>query len=534
MRSTLIPSLVILAFLFCSCSKEHEQEIVPGGESTGIDAVMTTSPMQWIISDNVKMRWDGVSYQSAQTCESLQKEEGGYCGKISEYHSGKELFVFAASDGDFVNKNSVAFRTEIPSVQSGRIENTLFYSAIHTSKILTKQSGDKVTSIEFNADLSPFFAVLKMTIPKSFGFTQLRVQAESAIAGTVQLCPDKTWGTIGSSGFMYRPTGTHMNQNTTVTVSDNGNVLADEVYVVLLPDAYDSQAAEYYCSTQSLKFILKGEAGEFSFEKSIEDRIYRSELYDPGSIISIDVALKVQDCLRTPAVVLDSALVANSIMQGAEYYFVTGTAGFDDMPDPTDTDSRLTSAGITVPVQNKSDRLYVKVLGRSEGCEDVYLKALVRNWKFDVNYIAPQELVSEYDGLKLSLGSNFSNELCTDARIGYLGVTKGKAEIVPELSGSGWLNANFFSGSFGTTFWMYQNGKQLYRIDMPEKTYYSDNDIIKSVSLSTLDRSDALSCEWSYRLWLRNMILLEQTVYTPEQHEGDISIEDFEGNINYN
>lgn len=69
---------------------------------------------------------------------------------------------------------------------------------------------------------------------------------------------------------------------------------------------------------------------------------------------------------------------------------------------------------------------------------------------------------------------------------------------------------------------------------MPEKTYYSDNDIIKSVSLSSLDRSDALSCEWSYRLWLRNMILLEQTVYTPEQHEGDISIEDFEGNINYN
>jgi hypothetical protein len=333
---------------------------------------------------------------------------------------------------------------------------------------------------------------------------------------------------------MYRPTGTHINQSTTVTVSDNGNVLADEVYVVLLPDAYDSQASEYYCSTQSLKFILKGEAGEFTFEKSIEDKIYRSELHDAGSIISIDVALKVQDCLRTPAVVLDSALVANSIMQGAEYYFVTGTAGFDDMPDPTDTDSRLTSAGITVPVQNKSDRLYVKVLGRSEGCEDVYLKALVRNWKFDVNYIAPQELVSEYDGLKLSLGSNFSNELCTDARIGYLGVTKGKAEIVPELSGSGWLNANFFSGSFGTTFWMYQNGKQLYRIDMPEKTYYSDNDIIKSVSLSSLDRSDALSCEWSYRLWLRNMILLEQTVYTPEQHEGDISIEDFEGNINYN
>ena len=534
MKRVLFTIVVLFSFFSVSCTKEKGQGTDSGADVSGIDVVMTASQMPWPISDNIKFRWSGVSYASAQECECLNAAGGGYMGQFSNYHAGKKLFGFAADDGNFVNKSSMAFRTEVSSSQTGRAEDTFFYASVDTDKIDAKETGGKVTELQFNTELKPFFAVLKMTIPKSFGFTQLRVQAESAIAGTVQLSPDKTWGTIGSSGFMYRPTGTHMNQSTTVTVSDNGNVLADEVYVVLLPDAYDSQAAEYYCSTQSLKFILKGEAGEFSFEKSIEDKIYRSELHDAGSIISIDVALKVQDCLRTPAVVLDSALVANSIIQGAEYYFVTGTAGFDDMPDPTDTDSRLTSAGITVPVQNKSDRLYVKVLGRSEGCEDVYLKALVRNWKFDVNYIAPQELVSEYDGLKLSLGSNFSNELCTDARIGYLGVTKGKAEIVPELSGSGWLNANFFSGSFGTTFWMYQNGKQLYRIDMPEKTYYSDNDIIKSVSLSTLDRSDALSCEWSYRLWLRNMILLEQTVYTPEQHEGDISIEDFDGNINYN
>ena len=69
---------------------------------------------------------------------------------------------------------------------------------------------------------------------------------------------------------------------------------------------------------------------------------------------------------------------------------------------------------------------------------------------------------------------------------------------------------------------------------MPAKTYYSDNDIIKSVRLPELDKSDALSCEWSYRLWLRNMILLEQSPYVPAQGGGDISTEDFDGNINYN
>jgi myo-inositol-1(or 4)-monophosphatase len=96
-------------------------------------------------------------------------------------------------------------------------------------------------------------------------------------------------------------------------------------------------------------------------------------------------------------VVLDSVVVETSLRQGTEYYFITGSKGFDDMPDPTASDARLTSAGIGIPVQNSSDRLYIKVLGKCEGCEDVYLKALVRNWKFDINFIAPKNLVTEYD-----------------------------------------------------------------------------------------------------------------------------------------
>ena len=57
---------------------------------------------------------------------------------------------------------------------------------------------------------------------------------------------------------------------------------------------------------------------------------------------------------------------------------------------------------------------------------------------------------------------------------------------------------------------------------------------MKLVRLSELETSDVLTCEWSYRLWLRNIILMEQAVYVPEQSEGDASIEDFDGNINYN
>jgi hypothetical protein len=71
---------------------------------------------------------------------------------------------------------------------------------------------------------------------------------------------------------------------------------------------------------------------------------------------------------------------------------------------------------------------------------------------------------------------------------------------------------------------------------MPAKTYYSENDIMKSVRMGQVSPSQAVTCRWSYRIWLRNMILLEQAPYTPASYgvgDGDASIEDFDGNINY-
>lgn len=801
---------VISLALCWSCSKEPGQQ---GGNANGdgdirvqmtaqADEVVTRlnlngTVFSWDEGDCVRLRWADPSYTSADECEILTATRDGQAaifeGTFSSYKEDANLYAYYSNGGAFASKKSVTYRKEIPSAQTGSLvdlkDNLLFYSWIKKAGIKLEKAGDKVTGMKFSAVMSPLFAVLRINVPKSLGYTSMTMEAASAVAGHIQVSPQRTWGTIGSDNFMYRPTGTSLTQSTEITVSDNGAVLGDDVYIVVAPDAYDAEASNYCCSTQILKFTLSGPSGEVSFEKELSGRIYNGTLKDlgavPGSMQPLEsaklcllaendlkvsvadtveytdyyyeigtseancatpttsspkfyakygfevpalntcnthyikvlvrksmpyvseviakgylrhwtfgedspvadavcrhatllpdvgdtyqvggmnlyrtnatsvsvtkhsdhivmktcylamnarvhndsygwmyfrvnknydrgyklyndnatygttainghqvtasvgkdsadpyaqksfvwelgnvskgfqcglrgdgihayyamafletgdnvvtpvkkdlqAALKVQDCADVPAVVLDSVKVAASLEQGARYWFITGTDGFDTMSEPTDSDAPLTGAGIAIPVQNKCDRLYIKVLGRCEGCEDVYVKALVRNWKFDINYIAPTELVSEYDGLTMTLGSNFSDEKCTDARIGYLGVTKGKAEITPELSGSGWLNANFFSGSYGTTFRMYHDGNQLYRIDMPAKTYYSDNDIMKSVRLSSLDKSDVLSCEWSYRLWLRNMILLEQTPYTPVQYGGDVSIENIDGNINYN
>ena len=798
--------------LFCSCAKEPEQNGGAGGFGDGIYVRMTASAedvltrmnlagtvFSWEKDDAVRLRWADPTYQNTTDCETLYARESGasalFEGSFSTYKEDANLYAYYSEDGTFVSKTSVAYRAHISSQQTGRLEdvadNVLFYSWIKKATITLKKTGDEVTGMEFSSRMSPFFAIVKINIPASLGYTSLKMEATSAIAGHVQIQPQKTWGSIGSSGLAYRPTGTGLVQGTSVTISDNGNVLGDDVYIVVVPDTYDQEKANYCCSSESLKFTLTGPDGEVSFEKSLNGKIYNGTLKDLGSIPgsmfplkearlclmgdnvlkatvadtlencefyyeigkteadcpaptvastrfyakdgfeipventcnshfvkvlarktlpyisevvskayvrnwtfgkdspvadavsrhanlfpnvgdtyhvggmdlyrtnsnpvgvtmnddhlvmmtcylamnaqvqndshgwlyfrvngnykrgyklyndnatfgtvtyngkpvtasvekdaedpfgqrsfvwdlgevkkgfqcgvrgdgthayyamafmetgdnvtspvkgSIDVALKVTDHEDVPRVVLDSVSLSKSIAQGARYHFLTGSDGFDAMADPTPNDSVLTAQGISIPVQNKTDRMYIKVLGQCEGCDDVCLKAVLRNWKYDINYIAPAALETEYDGLTLTLSKMWSDTTYTDNRIGYMGCQAGNVAITPELEGTGWLNANFFAGSFGTTLWMFNGEEQLYRIDMPAKTYYSENDIMKSVRTGQVSPSQEVICRWSYRIWLRNMIFLEQAPYTPASYGvggGDASIEDFDGNINY-
>ena len=450
------------------------------------------------------------------------------------------MYAYHAAEGAFVSKSSAAFRANVPSEQSGRLDDisdyALLYSTIKKEDIALQGTESRASSVNMTGSMQPFFAVLKLGVPSSFGYTQLKMEASGAVAGHVQLNPQKVWGSLGSGGFAYRPTGTGLSQKTSVVISDNGRVLGDEVYVVIAPNVYDETIGNYCSTAQTFKFTLTGPGGDVTFEKQLNEKIVNGTLVDLGDIPgrAIDVALKIVDSSDSPFLVLDSTAISNSISYGARYYFITGTDGFDALPDPTDSDAQLTSDGISIPVQNSSDRLYIKVLGCCDGCEDVALKAIVRNWKYDINFISPSDLQTEYDGLKLQLSKKWSDEAVTDNRIGYIGCQAGKAEITPELEGDGWFNAHFFAGSFDSTLKMFNGTQQLYKIDMPAQMYYSDNDIMKSVRLDKVSASQRVICEWSYRIWLRNMIFLEQQTYEPIKGGiGDVDIEDFDGNINY-
>lgn len=250
-----------------------------------------------------------------------------------------------------------------------------------------------------------------------------------------------------------------------------------------------------------------------------------------------DLSLKFMDNATIPVLALDTTAVAVSLEAGARYHFITSRKGFDDMGDPTVHDAILGQQGIVVPIENASDRLYVKVLGHCDGREDSFLRAVVRNWKFDKNFVAPTGLSSDYDGMHLKLSTSYSNDMVTYPRVGYLGVAAGTAAVTPLTQGEGWVYANQFAGSFnGTTFSISNDGRQIYKIAMPGATYYHENSVKTSVPSGPFSPESTILFDWTYKVWLKDFAFLEETRYTPSSHADGGSgtgIEGFDGNTDY-
>ena len=189
---------------------------------------MESTVFSWEESDKVNLRWDGQTYSSNTECELLTAVQGGktarFEGEFSVYKEDADLCAYYSADGAFLSKTSTAFRKEVSAEQKGNLaaisENLLFYSWIKKADIALQKEGTEISGMDISTKFSPFFAVLKLNVPSSLGYTALKMEASSAVAGHVQIQPQKTWGTLGSSGFAYRPTGTGMVQSTSIEISD--------------------------------------------------------------------------------------------------------------------------------------------------------------------------------------------------------------------------------------------------------------------------------------------------------------------------
>ena len=237
----------------------------------------------------------------------------------------------------------------------------------------------------------------------------------------------------------------------------------------------------------------------------------------------LDMSMKLIDGKYPPVIALDSASLSSSLVETAEFYYVTSREGFDVMGDPSIYDTRLLSKGIVMDVQNSCDKLYVKVLGKCKGYTDTYLEVLVRNWIFDRNYIAPVTLSGSYDDLDVILDKNYmdetaeSQEMVTYPRVGYVGMNSGSATVRTILGGTVWMYANFFGGSFkNTVFRMSGPDEIIYEINMPGAVYYHENSIKRSVSAGEVRKGDRVMFTWSSKLWMEDVAVLEQQRYKLE------------------
>ncbi len=532
--------LLLLTALLVACEKE------PGVYMDGpVHVTMSASNhmtrlqiagnhLLWDVNDQVRLRWADVRYASVSDCELLSSSSSGatadFSGEFQTYCDDKNLYAYFCPGGFFNSAKSTMFNAEVASVQTGRVEdlkdNVVLYSWIKKADI-GKVLRWTDSALEFSAEMLPAFAILKMNVPVGLGITSIVVEAESALSGRIRIAPQQSWGSIGETGLFYRPEGDGIPQSGTIVIGDGNKVLEGDVWIVVLPDEYDAELGNYCCSTGSLKLVFRNSYGRAVYSKSLNSKIENGAIKDLGTIPddvvfypTLDASLKLMDGRYPPVIALDTASVSAGAAEKAEFFYIRSTTGFDSMGEPDIYDTRLSSGGIIMDTQNSCDRLYIKVLGRCDGFEDVYIKAVVRNWIFDRNYIAPRALESSFAGLDVVLEKKYQeatdelDEMVTYPRVGYVGVNTGRAMVQPLLGGDGWMYADFFGGSFkNTTFTMSAGDRQLYSITMPGAAYYYENSIRKSVPTGEIGLDDILNYSWSFKLWMVDMALLEVQRY---------------------
>lgn len=413
MKNILKFAAALAVMVTVSCNKEMNpsEGVSPEGNTVKVTMNATAGdPMskmllngtqfEWEEGDEVLFRWsnrnaDNCSYVSTTDWEILTAKNNGVYATFegnAVLADNETIYAYYSKGGDFRTQYGVMFRRDIPDIQTGAIEdlkdNLLFYSYIHRNKIKFNKEEEVVTSIEFDAAMSPAVGIVKMTVPAELNLTQIDVESNSIIAGRIYLQPQKTWGTYGDgNSFFHRPpAGDEIPQSKTITIKRNGDIISGDIYIVVAPNAFDTVANNYCCSTEMLKFTFTdSEANTCSHEASLNGKIYVGSCKDLGSLPTNIMTPKVDagtlSLLNTTAL----TVAVNDYNSDCTYYYEVGTSP-ENCKTPTVQSATFDPAtGFTPTVSSDFERYFIKVLAHYNGTEyrDVILRASLRNWKFN-------------------------------------------------------------------------------------------------------------------------------------------------------
>ena len=387
----------LAAMTALSCSKEDNNAPREDGihvrmeasvEEAAARVSLSGTTLAWEIGDELKCRWNNGTYESTTDFETLTATAAGasvdFDGTFKSL-SGQNLYYYASRNGAFNGATGIIFKHEIPATQTGQLTDLrnhfLFYGWKAAANITTHTE----TELYFTAMLEPFFSILKINLPAGLGVTSFTLTANSDIAGTVRVSPQRSLDEkpIGTSDCrIYRHDSD--TQGNTITVSNGGSVLSGDVYVALMPDAFDSDSKTYYCSATSLSFTFTTGSGDITITRPLKSSIYNATVKDLGAVpasLKPEVAAGSLKLMEASGVVIG----IDSYNAACTYYYETGESMATCATPTTSSTSFDPATGFTLATTGTSDSWYVKVLAHSSDSNygDAVLSGYVRNWNLN-------------------------------------------------------------------------------------------------------------------------------------------------------
>ena len=404
----------LAVILTASCNKDIVTPEREGLENTGVKVVMNAdiepvtrmalnnNVFSWEAGDEVNLRWANI-YTDETLTASYDAEKsrivfaGTFVNDIPVSDGQVEnLYAYFAKDGSWYSSSSVGVVKEIPVQQTGKLDDIdeyAVYAAFIQKKTITATFEDgKVEALKFNADMRPYFALLKMTVPAELGLTSITLGADADLAG--RLCVntskigDNAHNNLFGTGAAQLVNMAEEGRSKSIVVSRNGELISGDVYFVIAPDEYHSVASAYSCSASSLRFTFSTPSESYEYEASLAEKIQMGELKSLGTIPTSIKTPKIDAGSISLTQDVDFTVSISNPNADCVYYYEIGTSSAN-CKTPTTSSAQLNlEEGFSPEMNALYNEYFIKILAHYTGdgnYRDNLLKANVRYWTFNKN-----------------------------------------------------------------------------------------------------------------------------------------------------
>ena len=428
-----------------ACTKDVVPQVSETPETSGVRVVMNAditpvtrmalseNMFSWEAGDQVNLRWANVYTSETLTAtydaeQSRAVFEGIFTNEIPIADAAigqvQNLYAFFAKGGSWYSESSVGVVKQLAAQQTGRAEdideNAIYAAFIKRADIDATIEEGKVTELALNADMRPYFSLVKLNVPAELGLTSITLSADADLTGN--LCVntskinDNEHNNIFGSGAAQLVNMAAEGRTQSIVVSRGGEVISGDVYFVITPDEYDAATSSYGSSASYLNFTFATPTESFEYESALAEKIQMGELKSLGTVPMAIKTPKVEAGTLCLTSATDFTVSITNPNADCTYYYEIGSSAAD-CKTPTTSSAQLDfETGIVPEIDGTYDECFIKVLAHYNGegnYRDCLIKAKARYWTFNKNCPA----AAAYRDAANSLASNGSQVVTSDGLI---------------------------------------------------------------------------------------------------------------------